>query len=137
VNGLGGTLTGNAVTLAAMRATLEKVITAKAYNHMIPLAKKFNDSVERTIREHGLPWHSVRLGTRIEYRFRPTPPRSGAEAIAAKDPLLNKYVHLYDLNRGILLTPFHNMALMSPYTTKKDVDLHTKIFKDSIQEILS
>jgi len=136
VNGLGGTLTGNALALAAMRATLEKVITTKAYNHMIPLAKKFNESVQRTIREHDLPWHSVQLGTRIEYRFRPTPPRNGAEAIAAKDPLLNKYMHLYDLNRGILLTPFHNMALMSPYSTRKDVDLHTNIFRDSIQEIL-
>jgi glutamate-1-semialdehyde 2,1-aminomutase len=137
VNGLGGTLTGNALALAAMRATLEKVITTKAYNHMIPLAKKFNEGVERAIREHDLPWHSVRLGTRVEYRFRATPPRNGAEAVAAKDPLLNKYVHLYDLNQHILLTPFHNMALMSPYTTRKDVDLHTNVFRDSIQEILN
>jgi len=136
VNGLGGTLTGNALALAAMRATLERVITLRAYNHMIPLAKKFNQGVEDAIRDHDLPWHSVRLGTRVEYRFRGRPPRNGAEAIAAKDPLLNKYVHLYDLNRGILLTPFHNMALMSPYTTRNDVDLHTKIFDESIQEML-
>ena len=137
VNGLGGTLSGNALTLAAMRATLEKVITTKAYNHMIPLAQKFNKGVARAIHNHGLPWHSVQLGTRVEYRFRATPPRNGAEAIAAKDPLLNKYVHLYDMNRGILLTPFHNMALMSPSTSRKDVDLHTNVFRDSIQKILS
>jgi glutamate-1-semialdehyde 2,1-aminomutase len=137
VNGLGGTLTGNGLALAAMRATLENVITTKAYDQMIPLAKKFNENVEQTIRKHDLPWHSVRLGTRVEYRFRATPPRNGAEAIAAKDPLLNKYMHLYDLNHGILLTPFHNMALISPYTTRKDVGLHGEIFKDSIQEIMS
>jgi glutamate-1-semialdehyde 2,1-aminomutase len=136
VNGLGGTLTGNALALAAMRATLDKVITTKAYRHMISLAKKFNADVEQVIHDHGLPWHSVRLGSRVEYRFRATPPRNGAEAIAAKDPLLNKYVHLYDLNRSILLTPFHNMALVSPYTTRKDVDLHAKVFRDSIHEIL-
>jgi glutamate-1-semialdehyde 2,1-aminomutase len=137
VNGLGGTLTGNALALAAMRATLEKVVTRKAYNRMIPLAEKFNEGVEQTIREYSLPWHSVRLGTRVEYRFRTTPPRNGAEAIAAKDPLLDKYVHFYDLNRRILLTPFHNMALMSPYTTRKDADLHTHIFRDSVREIMS
>ncbi|MGA2462557.1 MAG: aspartate aminotransferase family protein [Candidatus Bathyarchaeia archaeon] len=135
VNGLGGTLTGNALALAAMRATLEKVITRKAYDHMIPLAERFNEGVEGTIQETGLPWHTVRLGTRVEYRFGATPPKNGAEAIAAKDPLLNKYVHLYDLNRSILLTPFHNMALMSPYTTRKDVDVHTRVFRESVEEL--
>ena len=135
VNGLGGTLTGNALALAAMRATLEKVITRKAYDHMIPLAERFNEGVEGTIQETGLPWHTVRLGTRVEYRFGATPPRNGAEAIAAKDSLLNKYVHLYDLNRSILLTPFHNMALMSPYTTRKDVDVHTRVFRESVEEL--
>jgi glutamate-1-semialdehyde 2,1-aminomutase len=135
VNGLGGTLTGNALALAAMRATLDKVITKAAYDRMTPLAKRFNEGVERTISETGLPWHTVRLGTRVEYRFRAAPPKNGAEAIAAKDPLLNKYVHLYDLNRRILLTPFHNMALMSPYTTRREVDLHTKIFRESVHEI--
>ena len=137
VNGLGGTLTGNALALAAMHATLEKVITPKAYRRMIPLAKKFNDDIQRTVRDYGLPWHSIQLGTRVEYRFRGAPPRNGAEAIAAKDPLLNKYAHLYDLNRRILLTPFHNMALISPYTTTKDVNLHTHVFRASVQEILS
>jgi glutamate-1-semialdehyde 2,1-aminomutase len=136
VNGLGGTLTGNALALAAMRATLEKVITKKAYDHMNPLAERFNEDIERTIHETDLPWHTVRLGTRVEYRFSAKPAKNGAEAIAAKDPLLNKYVHLYDLNRGILLTPFHNMALMSPYSTGKDVDLHTHTFRKSVEQLL-
>ena len=137
VNGLGGTLTGNALALAAMRATLQKVITEKAYDHMVPLAKRFNEGIERTIQETGLAWHTVRLGTRVEYRFRATPPSNGAEAIATKDPLLNKYVHLYDLNRSILLTPFHNMALISPYSTRKNVDLHTHVLRESVRELIS
>jgi glutamate-1-semialdehyde 2,1-aminomutase len=137
VNGLGGTLTGNALALAAMRATLEKVITKKTYDRMIPLAKRFNEGIERTIHETGLPWHTVRLGARVEYRFGTKPPSNGAEAIATKDPLLNKYMHLYTLNRSILLTPFHNMALMSPYTTRKDVDLHTHMFRESVEELTS
>jgi glutamate-1-semialdehyde 2,1-aminomutase len=135
VNGLGGTLTGNALALTAMRASLEKVITPKAYDRMVPLAKRFDEGVERTIQETGVIWHTVRLGTRVEYRYGATPPRNGADAIAAKDPLVDKYLHLYDLNRGILLTPFHNMALMSPYTTRKDVDLHTQVFRESVQQV--
>jgi glutamate-1-semialdehyde 2,1-aminomutase len=120
-----------------MRATLDKVITKRAYDRMVPLAKRFNEGIERTIQEAGLPWHTVRLGTRVEYRFRATPSSNGAEAIATKDPLLNKYVHLCDLNRSILLTPFHNMALMSPYTTRTDVDLHTHVFHESVGELIS
>jgi glutamate-1-semialdehyde 2,1-aminomutase len=135
VNGLGGTLTGNALALAAMRAALEKVITKKAYEHMMPLARQFDNGVQRAIHANNIPWHSIRLGTRVEYRFRAKPPKNGSEAVAAKDPLLNKYVHLYDLNRGILLTPFHNMALISPYTTRNDVDLHTRVFEESIRDI--
>ncbi len=136
VNGLGGTLAGNALALAAMRASLEEVITPEAYDHMIPLAERFNEGVEWVIRETGLAWHTVRLGTRVEYRYGAKPPKNGADAIAAKDLLLNKYLHLYHLNRGIILTPFHNMALMSPYTTRKDVDLHTRVFRESVQQLV-
>ena len=137
VNGLGGTLTGNALALAAMRATLEQVITPEAFDRMIPLATRWTQGVARVIREFGLPWHVVQLGARAEYRFRETPPRNGGEAIAAKDSLLNRYVHLYALNRRILLTPFHNMALMSPQTGRNDVDLHTEVFRESARELVA
>ncbi len=136
VNGLGGTLTGNALALAAMRATLEHVITKEAFNKMFALATRWTKGVARAIKEAGLPWHVVQLGARAEYRFRETPPTNGAEAIASKDRELDRYVHLYALNRGILLTPFHNMALMSPATKRKDVDLHTKVFRESVQELV-
>lgn len=132
VNGLGGTLTGNAFALAVMHATLEKVITRRAYDHMIPLATRWTAGVQEVIEEAELPWHVVQLGARAEYRFRTTPPRNGAEAIAAKDDLLNKAVHLLALNRRILLTPFHNMALMSPATTRAQVDRHTEVFAETV-----
>ncbi len=135
VNGLGGTLTGNAFALAAMRATLEKVITKRAFDHMIPLATRWTKGVADAIEDAGLPWHVVQLGARAEYRFRTTPPRNGAEAIAAKDELLDKVVHLMALNRGILLTPFHNMALMCPATTRAQVDRHTAVFRETVEAI--
>lgn len=137
VNGLGGTLTANAFALAAMRATLEKVITKRAYDRMIPLAARWTRGVRETIEDAGLPWHVVQLGARAEYRFRETPPRNGAEAIAAKDGLLNKYVHLMALNRGILLTPFHNMALMCPATTRAQVDRHSEVFRETAEAIIA
>jgi glutamate-1-semialdehyde 2,1-aminomutase len=135
-SGLGGTLSGNALATAAMRATLEKVITEKAFEKMMPLAERFEEGVDGAIREFGLPWNVTRLGVRIEYHFMPRRPRNGAEADAARDSELEKLMHLMALNRGILLTPFHNMALMSPYTTVKDVDHHTRVFRECAEALV-
>jgi glutamate-1-semialdehyde 2,1-aminomutase len=134
-SGIGGTLTGNPLAAAAMRAALEHVITPKAYRTMIPLARRWTAGVQQTIRDLGAPWHVTRLGARAEYRFRPTPPRNGGEARAARDPELDRFFHLYALNRGILLTPFHNMALMSPSTRVADIDRHTTVFAECAAEL--
>ena len=135
-SGLGGTLSGNALAVAAMRATLEHIITKENFQRMIPLAERFAEGVDGIIKAKGRPWHVVRLGVRVEYRFTPTPPKNGGEAEAAKDQELDRLMHLYALNRGILLTPFHNMALISPYTTAKDVDLHTRVFAECVEELI-
>ena len=135
VGGIGGTLAGNALSLAAMRATLEHVLTAAAFAHMIPLAKRFTDGVAERIRSAGLPWNVTRLGARAEYTFAAKPPRNGGESAAAADFELERFLHLYALNRGVLLTPFHNMALMCPATSDADVDLHTKIFAEAAAEL--
>jgi glutamate-1-semialdehyde 2,1-aminomutase len=137
VGGIGGTLAGNALSLAAMRATLENVLTAENYARMIPLAARWSEGVARVIEEYQLPWHVTQLGCRAEYRFSPTPPRNGGEAHAASDEALERYLHLYALNRGILLTPFHNMALMSPATRASDVDYHSVVFGESVRELLN
>ena len=135
VGGIGGTLAGNALSLAAMRVTLEKVLTAKAYETMIPLAKRFHDGVAAEIRKNTLPWNVIQLGARAEYHFTEKPPRNGGESAAAADFELERFLHLYALNRGVLLTPFHNMALTCPATTAADVDLHTKIFAEATREL--
>lgn len=135
-SGIGGTLSGNALAIAAMRATLRHVITEEAFDRMMPLAERFEAGVARVIRDHGLPWHVIRLGVRIEYRFMPKPPRNGGEAAAAKDAELDRLVHLYALTRGILLTPFHNMALIAPDTTTKDVDYHTEVLEEFAKELV-
>ena len=136
VGGIGGTLAGNALSIAAIKATLQHVLTEDAYRHSIPLAEHFTDGVQSVIDETGLPWHMTRLGCRAEYWFRPTPPRNGGEAAASVDEELDAYMHLAMLNRGILMTPFHNMALMSPATAHADVDHHTEAFRESVANIL-
>jgi len=135
VGGIGGTLAGNALSLAAMRATFEHVLTPAAFQRMIPLAKRFNDGVAEHIRANGLPWNVIRLGARAEYTFAAKPPRNGGESAAAADFELERFLHLYALNRGVLLTPFHNMALMCPATSEADIDLHTKIFSEAASEL--
>jgi glutamate-1-semialdehyde 2,1-aminomutase len=134
--GIGGTLAGNALSLAAMRATLEKVLTEEAYARTIPLAARFVEGVAGVIAEHALPWHVAQLGCRAEYWFRSTPPRNGAEAAAAIDPELDRYMHLAALNRGILMTPFHNMALIAPETVEADIDFHTRVFRESVEALI-
>ncbi len=134
-NGIGGTLAGNALSLAAMRVTLEKVLTPDNFDRMIPLAERFEQGVEEVIEEYELPWIMKRLGCRAEYWFRPTPPRNGGEAAAAVDFELDRYMHLFALNRGILMTPFHNMALMSPYTREVDIDRHTDVFREAVRSL--
>jgi glutamate-1-semialdehyde 2,1-aminomutase len=135
VGGIGGTLAGNALSLRAMRATLAEVLTAEAYGRMIPLAERFTDGVEAAIARVGLDWYITRLGCRAEYGFQARRPRTGGEAAASMDHELDRLMHLYALNRGVLMTPFHNMALMSPATTAADVDRHTEVFSEAVTEL--
>jgi glutamate-1-semialdehyde 2,1-aminomutase len=129
--GVGGTLAGNALTAAAIRATLDEVLTAAAFERMIELASRFTQGVQGVLDAHDLPWHVVQLGARAEYGFLPEPPSSGGEAAAGSDPELEEYLHLFCLNRGVLITPFHNMALMSPATEAADVDRHTAVLAEA------
>ncbi|HZQ22896.1 MAG TPA: aspartate aminotransferase family protein [Terriglobales bacterium] len=133
--GIGGTLAGNSLSLAAMRATLTKVLTKEAFDRMIPLAQRWTTGVEKVLVEYSVPWHVSRLGCRAEYLFSPTRPRNGTEAHDAMDFELERFMHLYAMNRGILLTPFHNMALMSPATGSDDVDHHTRVFREAVKEL--
>jgi glutamate-1-semialdehyde 2,1-aminomutase len=135
VGGIGGTLAGNALSLAAMRATLTEVLTKEAFDRMIPMAERWTAGVARAISDAELPWHVTRLGCRAEYLFGAREPKNGTEAHDAMDFELERFMHLYAMNRGILLTPFHNMALMSPQTTAADVDRHTEVFREAVGEL--
>jgi glutamate-1-semialdehyde 2,1-aminomutase len=136
VGGVGGTLAGNALSLAAMRATLGEVMTDEAFERMIGLGERFEHGVQGVIESRGLPWHAVRLGCRVEYLFRSDRARTGTEAAAGQDDELDPFIHLFLLNRGILMTPFHNMALLSPSTTAADVDRHTEVFGRAADELI-
>ena len=135
VGGVGGTLAGNALSLAAMRATLAEVLTDDAFAHMEALATRYAEAVGEAIASAGVPWSVSRLGARAEYRFTSPAPRSGGESAAAGDDELDEYMHLYTVNRGILMTPFHNMALMCPETSQADVDRHTEVFTAAVAEL--
>ena len=137
IGGIGGTLAGNALSIAAMKATLQNVLTEDFYAKAIALQEKFTAGVESVIQDFELPWIVKQLGNRSEYWFHPTPPKNGGEAHAAIDAELDRYMHLFTLNRGILMTPFHNMALISPQTTQADVDYHTKIFREAVESLFS
>jgi glutamate-1-semialdehyde 2,1-aminomutase len=133
--GVGGTLAGNALSLAAARATLGEVLTDEGFTGMVSLRERFAEGVEAAIAEHGMPWSIVSLGARCEYRYSPEPPGTGAESAAAGDPELDEYLHLYLMNRGILITPFHNMALMCPATTEEQVDRAVAVFREAVAEL--
>jgi glutamate-1-semialdehyde 2,1-aminomutase len=133
--GVGGTLAGNAFSLAATRATLGEVLTDEAFDRMARLRERFVQGVEAAIAEAGVPWSIVSLGARCEFRYSAEPPRTGAESAAAGDAELDEYLHLYLMNRGILITPFHNMALMCPATTEEQVDHHTEVFGQAVAEL--
>ncbi|MEO5918645.1 MAG: aspartate aminotransferase family protein [Candidatus Limnocylindrales bacterium] len=133
--GIGGTLAGYALSLAAIRATLGEVLTDEAFERMIPLAERWAAGVNDVLARHDVPWHVTRLGARAEYHFMATPPRNGREQWDHGDFELERFLHLWAMNRGILMTPFHNMALMSPATTEVDVDRHTEVFEAAVRAL--
>ncbi len=135
VGGVGGTLAGNALSLAAARATLSEVFTEKAFERMIELGRRFESGVAEVISERHLPWTVTRLGCRVEYMLGSERPHNGGEAAAAFDTELDALLHLYMLNRGILMTPFHMMALMCPDTTAVEVDAHTAALHEAAAEL--
>ncbi len=134
VSGVGGTLAGNALSMAAIRATLTHALLPEHFEKTIRLAGRWTDGVRNAYEKRGLPWSVQQLGCRAEYWFCP-PPRNGAQAAAAMDHDLDAFMHLWAINRGILLTPFHNMALFSPFHTNEDVNRHTAVFESALEAL--
>jgi len=134
VSGIGGTLSGSALAMAAIRATLSNCLLPSQFEQTIHLASQWTMGVTKSYTQHNLDWNVQQLGCRAEYWFC-KPPRNGAQAAAASDPKLEGFMHLWAINRGVLLTPFHNMALMSSFHTTADVDLHTEVFNAALDEL--
>jgi glutamate-1-semialdehyde 2,1-aminomutase len=137
VGGVGGTLAGNALSFAAMRAVLGEVLTDEVFAPMEILATTFANDTREVIAAHDLPWSVSQLGCRAEYRFANPAPTSGGASVASADPELEDYLHLYGINRGVLLTPFHNMALMCPATTSAQVARHREVFNEALGELVA
>ncbi len=147
--GFGGTLSGNAPAVAAIKATLKHLLTEKSFAHMIPLARKMEEGVAAIIERHHLPWYVSRIGCRVEFRFLPEPPRRGIETLLDVDynevDLLSEgltgpleaLIHVYCTNRGILLSPVHDMALVSPVTTEEDITRYVRVIGECVQELLA
>jgi glutamate-1-semialdehyde 2,1-aminomutase len=135
VGGVGGTLAGNSLSLAAMRATLAEVLTDDAFSHMIALGDRYTEQVRDLLQRYQTPWSIAQVGARAEYRFTSPAPRNGTAAMQAGDDELDEFMHLFTCNRGILMTPFHNMALMCPQTTSDDVDQHAAVFELALQAL--
>lgn len=135
--GMGTTLSGSALAMAAMRANLEQVMTQTAYDHMLPLAKRLADGMAGVIAARKLPWHVSHVGARAEFVCSADAPRNGSEAAAAMHGELESVIHLFLLNRGVVITPFHNMTLVSPATEAADVERLVAVLGDCLDELLA
>jgi glutamate-1-semialdehyde 2,1-aminomutase len=128
--GFGGTLAGSALQVAAMRAVLEHVLTEAAFAHMIALAERLAAAARDLVRRHGLPWHVEQVGARVETLFAADPPLDAAAVARGRDGLLEALLHVYAMNRGVLITPFHNMLLTCPASDGADVDRHGEVYDE-------
>ena len=134
-SGMGTTLSANPMQFACLKATLSQVMTAKNYDHMEKLAERLSHGLAAAIKRHKAPWHVVRVGARVEFICAPGPLKNGAEAAAAHQPQVEGAVHLGLLNRGCLIAPFHNMMLVSPVTTNRQIDRLIAAFTDVLAEL--
>lgn len=136
VGGVGGTLAGNALSTAAVRATLEEVLTEEAFVRMCALGERLLAGMRRTIERYRAPWVAIGLGARAELRFCPEEPTNGGASAAAQDDQLDEWLHLVTMNRDILITPFHNMLLVCPETTEADIDRFLAVFDEAVKEVM-
>ncbi|HSX94735.1 MAG TPA: aspartate aminotransferase family protein [Hydrogenophaga sp.] len=134
-SGIGTTLSGNALTMAALEAALTHLHTEANYAHMLAIAALLQDGLVKRLRAAGRPWTVTRLGARLELQFMPRTPRHAQDVRALAQGELESLTHLFMLNRGVLLTPFHNMMLASPATTPADVEHLLAAFDELLAEL--
>ncbi len=137
VCGIGGTLSGNPLSIVAIKSSLQHILTEENFEYMIDLATELKQETQRVIDDYKMPWSVVQLGCRVEFWFCDQVPKNGLEAAFYHDSNLFKYIHLFFINRGILITPFHNMLLISPNTTKENVKQYAVVFRQAVEALIS
>ena len=135
-SGIGTTLTANMFAMAAMRACLAEVMTDGAYRHMFAMAEQLATGLRVSIEKRRLPWCVSQVGARTEFQFSPSAPLNGTAADAILDGELERIMHLYLLNRGILITPFHNMMLVCPDSSAQDIARLLDVFDECLQQLV-
>jgi glutamate-1-semialdehyde 2,1-aminomutase len=121
-SGIGTTLSGNALVMAAIKTMLTEVMTPAAYDHMLKGAAYLVEGLRAVIARHNLPWCVVHVGARAELIFAPEAPQNAEDMRRHLDHDLLEAFHLYLINRGVLIAPFHNMMLISPQTGFDAID---------------
>lgn len=134
-SGIGTTLTANLLAMKAMRATLTEIMTEATYAPMHELAHQLAQGLRAIIQQHQLPWCVTQVGARAEFQFCSEPPKNGTQAQEVMNPSLEHYIHLFLLNRGVLITPFHNMMLICPSTTQKQVTQLLDCFDQAVSSL--
>ncbi len=129
-SGIGTTLAGNPLALAALDAALTHLHTAPNYRHMHALATELEEGLVCRIGAAQQAWTVTRLGARLELQFMPHTPRHAQDVRDMANSDLEALTHLFMLNRGVLLTPFHSMMLVSPETTEADVATLFAVFDE-------
>lgn len=135
--GFGGTLAGSALQVAAVRAVLSKVLTDEAFARMTALAQELAQGARRVIAAHGLPWHVAQIGARMETMYAPEPPRDAADVRRGRDGVLESLLHVYFMNRGVLITPFHSMLLMCPASRPEDSERYLAVLDTFCSELVA
>jgi glutamate-1-semialdehyde 2,1-aminomutase len=135
--GFGGTLAGSALQVAAVRAVLSEVLTDAAFDRMVALATQLAERARAVIATHGLPWFVAQMGARVETMYAPDAPRNASDVKHGRDGALEALLHVYFMNRGVLITPFHSMLLMCPASAQADVDRYLAVLGDFCAELLA
>ena len=134
-SGIGTTLSGSRIQLALIKTVLTTFFTQEAFAPLIVLARRLERGVADVIIKYNLDWHVTRVGARVEFMCCPVPPRNGYEASQVIHQPVDLAVHHYLLNRGVVITPFHNMMLVCPATTEHDVERLLKALDDCVGEL--
>jgi glutamate-1-semialdehyde 2,1-aminomutase len=131
----GGTLFGNALSLAAARATLGEVLTDEVYDHAAALGHRLADGIEEVAAARGLGWRAHRLYNRSGYTHAAELPKNAIEARQTFDIDLYDLQRLYMANRGIWEAINSAGPACGMHTAQADVDRYLEVLDAFVREL--